>query len=451
MKKNNLNNTIVLIYPYFKTDDNINQKLFNPLGIALLSAQLKLKRINVEKVDCTFRNFDDVVKEIVELRPKIIGFYTMITFTRNIFNLFNIISSKLPKSLFICGGPLATLFPEIFQTDFDIIFKGEMNNSFSDFVVHYFNSNLDKVNFIKNHELSNYSGISIHKDKIFYENEAIHLTDNEFKNLPLADREGFDHVNYQKFWEEREGFKATSILTTVGCPFNCDFCSKPIFGNYFRKREINDIIREIEILKSLGYNYLWMSDDCFTLNLDFLENFCDNLIKKDLGVKYSCLSRADTLDIDLLKKMKKSGCEKVYLGLESGDNEILKLMKKNLTVEKAKLAVKLLKKAGIKIAGFFIVGYPGETWETIEKTFKFALELDLDEVSFNVPYPLPGSDLFKRVSHIDLNKDWIIENETKFVYNSKFDEEVLKEKINEFYTLYEKKKEQKPSLAVLEN
>jgi anaerobic magnesium-protoporphyrin IX monomethyl ester cyclase len=440
MRKNSLENTIVLIYPYFKTDDNINQKLFNPLGIALLSAQLKLKGINVIKIDCTFKSFDEVIKEISDLRPKIIGFYTMITFTKNIFSLFSSLKLKLPNSLYICGGPLATLFPEIFETDFDIIFRGEMDNTFSDFVVNFFSSNLDKLSFIKTHNLSNYSGLYVHKKNIFYENNANHLSAAEFKNLPLADRVGFDHVKYQKFWEEKEGTKATSILTTVGCPFNCDFCSKPIFGNDFRKREIYDIIREIELIKTLGYNYLWISDDCFTLNLDFLEDFCDHLIEKDLGINYCCLSRADTLDIDLLQKMKKSGCQKVYLGLESGDNDILKLMKKNITVEKARLAVKLLKKAGIKIAGFFIVGYPGETWETIEKTFEFALELELDEVSFNVPYPLPGSELFKRVSHIDLNKDWIIENETKFVYDSKFDENILREQINEFYMIYEQRK-----------
>ncbi|TFG29005.1 MAG: B12-binding domain-containing radical SAM protein [Promethearchaeota archaeon] len=450
MGEERLKNLIVLIYPYFKTEDNINQKLFNPLGIGLLSAQLKQQGINVVKIDCTFKGINEVMKEITRLKPKIIGFYTMITFTKSIFTLFNAFNSKLPESLFICGGPLASLFPEIFSIDFDIIFRGEMDKSFSDFVRQYFNSGLDKESFIKSHDLSKYSGIYIQKYNVVYDNKAIHLSETEFRDLPLVDREDFDHIKYQTFWEEKEGFKATSILTTAGCPFNCDFCSKPIFGNHFRKRDINEIIREIEIIKTLGYNYLWISDDCLTLNLDFLENFCDKLIEKNLNMKYSCLSRVDTLNLELLKKMKQSGCEKVYLGLESGDNEILKLMKKKLTVEKAKQGVKLLKKAGIKIAGFFIVGYPGETWETIEKTFNFALELDLDEVSFNVPYPLPGSELFKRVSYIDLNKDWIIENETKFVYKSNFDETILQEKIKAFYNIYDQKKKQKSEMRLLQ-
>jgi anaerobic magnesium-protoporphyrin IX monomethyl ester cyclase len=164
-------------------------------------------------------------------------------------------------------------------------------------------------------------------------------------------------------------------------------------------------------------------------------------------MNWCCLSRADMVDLGVLKKMKRSGCDKVYLGLESGSNEILKIMKKNTTVEKGKNGVELIKKAGIKVAGFFIVGYPEESWETIDQTFKYALELDLDEVSFNVPYPLPGTALFERISTIDMTKDWTIENEIKFVFKSIFDERRIKEKIDRFYKRYHRKKNTKSILS----
>jgi anaerobic magnesium-protoporphyrin IX monomethyl ester cyclase len=428
-----LNNVIVLVYPYFKTEENIHQKLFNPLGIALLSSILKIKGIKVVKIDCTFKSFQEVVEEIVKLKPKIIGFYTMISFTKNIYLLVNQLKSILSESLYICGGPLATLFPNLFTKDFDVIFKGEIDDNFSNFVLSYFKSTLTPDNYVRRTDLSHIPGIYVDKADFSYENEQIHLSDEKFKSLPLPDREGFDHMFYQKFWQEKEGIKATNIMTTVGCPFSCDFCSKPIFGNSFRIRNIEDIISEIKSIITYGYNYLWIADDCLTLNTNFLETFCDSLIEEKIEVKWSCLSRVDTLDINILKKMKSSGCEKVYLGLESGDNEVLKLMKKNLTVEQGKKAVQLLKKAGIKTAGFFIVGYPGETWDTINKTFEYARDLDLDEVSFNVPYPLPGSALFKKISNINFNKDWIIENEITFVFKSLFDENIIRRKIDEFY------------------
>jgi len=434
-----LNDLIVLIYPYFKTEDNINQKFFNPLGIAFLSALLKERGLKVVKIDCTFRMFDEVIEQIVILRPKIIGFYTMVTFTKNINDLIEAIRPIFPESLYICGGPLATLFPKAFSRKFDIVFKGEMDATFTNFVRDYFEHGASKKYFILKRNLSKYSGIYVNKRYKFFETKVIHLSEKEFKTLPLPDREDFDHVKYQKFWQEKEGMKSTSIITTVGCPFNCDFCSKPIFGNYLRKRNINDIMKEIEHIKSLGYNHLWISDDCLTLDLKFLNEFCDRLIEKNFDIKWSCLSRADILDFKVFKKMKRAGCEKVYLGLESGNDEILKLMGKNLTVNMGRKAVALYKKALIQVAGFFIVGYPGETWETIDQTFDYALELNLDEVSFNVPYPLPGSDLFERISMIDFDKDWVVENEIKFVYDSVFEEEIINQKIENFYKEYEKK------------
>lgn len=412
--------------------------MFNPLGIALLSAQLKEKGIRVIKIDCTFETFEDVIEKIMNLRPKIIGFYTMITFTKNINDLLEALRPILHESLYICGGPLATLFPEAFSRKFDIVFKGEMDDTFTIFVKNYFEYSVSKKDFILKKDLSKYSGIYVKNSHKFFEMEAVHLSENEFKKLPLPDREGFDHIKYQKFWQDKEGMKSTSILTTVGCPFNCDFCSKPIFGNYLRKRNISDIIAEIENIKSLGYNYLWISDDCLTLDLKFLIKFCDSLIENNLNIKWCCLSRADIIDFDIFKKMKMAGCEKIYLGLESGNNEILKLMEKNLTVEQERRAVALFKKVKIKVAGFFIVGYPGETWETIDQTFNYALELNLDEVSFNVPYPLPGSNLFNRISMIDFEKDWMMENEITFVYKSEFEEKIINRKIEKFYKEFEK-------------
>jgi anaerobic magnesium-protoporphyrin IX monomethyl ester cyclase len=146
-------------------------------------------------------------------------------------------------------------------------------------------------------------------------------------------------------------------MLTRGCPYNCDFCSKPVFGNYFRKRDIADIITEIEYIMSLGYDYLWIADDCFTLDLKFLENFCEAIINNNIDIKWNCLSRADFKNDKIIKKMKKAGCDKIYLGLESGNDEILKIMNKKATTEDGKLCVKFFKDAGIKTAGFFIVGY----------------------------------------------------------------------------------------------
>ena len=435
-----MNDAVALIYPYFKTEDNRNQKLFNPLSIATISSQIKTKAVDVFKVDCTFKSHKEVIKEIQEINPKIIGFTTMISMSKNMHELVTSLKPLLPDSLYVCGGPLATVYPDLFAKEFDIVFRGETDNIFSEFADQYLRFDNDKDFFIKKYDLSKLKGIYVEKGDFKFSNETIHIPEEEYKKLPLADREGFQHDKYQEFWRELENFKATTIMLTRGCPYNCDFCSKPVFGDYFRKRDIPDVIAEIEYIMSLGYDYLWISDDCFTLDLKFLEKFCDALIKNNINIKWNCLSRADFKNDMIIKKMRNAGCDKVYLGLESGNDEILKIMNKMATTEDGKLCVKLFKNAGIKTAGFFIVGYPGETMRTIEDTFNFAFELDLDEVSFNVPYPLPGSNLFERVSGVDGTNDWTMENEIKFLYQTEFDEELLKERIENFFERFKVKK-----------
>jgi len=129
--------------------------------------------------------------------------------------------------------------------------------------------------------------------------------------------------------------------------------------------------------------------------------------------------------------MKEAGCRRVHLGLESGSQATLDLMNKQVTVEQGARAAEAYRTAGIEVAAFFIVGYPGETTAAIEETFTLALSLPLDEISFNVPMPLPGSKLFERLGGPDEGKDWTRENEITFVYPSDIDERWLRRRIAE--------------------
>jgi anaerobic magnesium-protoporphyrin IX monomethyl ester cyclase len=138
--------------------------------------------------------------------------------------------------------------------------------------------------------------------------------------------------------------------------------------------------------------------------------------------------------------MKRAGCIRVYLGLESGSNETLRLMNKRVTVEQGIRAVHLFSQAGIGTAGFFMVGYPGETVESVEKTFALVLSLPLDEAWFTIPLPLPGTPLFARVADLRKWEDWEVSNQVKFVFPSEFDERWLERRINETMEAFWKKK-----------
>jgi anaerobic magnesium-protoporphyrin IX monomethyl ester cyclase len=421
--------SIALVYPYFRTAAP-NQQLFPPLGIASLTSQMRSIGLDVTQVDCTFKTFDEAVADITKSNPSIVGIYVMVTMRKPALRLLEALKRLLPEALFVTGGPLPTLYPERFADRFDIVFRGEADLTFPSFCKDYLQLN-DRDQFRGSLDLSEYPGLFLLDKGETIQNPALNHPQEVIDSLPIPDRSDMDHRSYQDFWQEKTGGKMATIMATRGCCYNCDFCSKPIFGNVIRKRSIGRVMEEIRDIATWGYDHLWIADDSFTLDLDYVEEFCRAMIASQLGFKWSCLSRVGAINEDIIDLMKRAGCTKVYLGLESGSDRTLRLMKKGTTVEEGIRAVHLFNDAGIRVGAFFIVGYPGETSESIDSTFKLALSHPFDEISFNVPFPLPGSALFSRVGVVSSDQDWEIENEVRFVYRSEFDEGWLRKRIND--------------------
>ena len=430
---------VALIYPYFRTRAR-DEMLFNPLGIAQLAALLRRQALDVLVVDCTFCQKDDVLARVVEARPKIVGIYVMVSMSDNAMGMAKTLRQRLPDAILVSGGPLPTLRPERFARDFDVVFRGEAADAFPRFCADYLGDSPSKsalTGLCENAHM--YPGLyyKFPYDGPIFASDPQRLDETGLNRLPLPDRSDYHHDSYQQSWTHKQMFPISSIMTSYGCPCSCDFCSKPIFGNWFRRRDTGQIVQEVRDIKRWGYSGLWIGDDCFTLDMTHVRDFCTRLIREELEMKWTCLSRTDTISAEDVELMREAGCEKVYFGLESGSDEVLKLMKKDTTVEGAERTVKLFSQSGIKTAGFFIVGYPGETYETIERTFAWALSLPLDEISFTVPYPLPGTGLFEKVQGVKADADWQCENENRFVYQSAFDQDYLKRRIQEIYAKFE--------------
>lgn len=427
---------VALIYPYFRTRSQ-NEILFPPLGSASLASQFQRLGIETKIFDCTFDTFEDIQKKIISYQPDLVGIYSMVTLSRNTFRLAEMVRTSLPNSLLVAGGPLPTLYPERYCEAFDVVFRGEADLSFPRFCHDFFDQKISRAQ-LKELPLEKYEGLFIKQDKLQVDNPVAHYREKEINSFPLPYRGDFDHAAYQKIWSQMDGSKTTSIITTLGCSFSCDFCSKPVFGSLFRRRNLDAVFEEIEQIRALGYDSLWIADDNFTLDISFLKEFCRRTAGRN--ITWSCLSRVTGINEEITKLMKESGCRRVYLGLETGNQDTLKLMKKKATLAEGQNAVRLFYKAGVEVAAFFIVGYPGETISSIEDTFQYALELPLDNISFNVPFPLPGSQLFERVSKLDKNKDWNTENEVTFVYESEFDSDWLRQRISETMQAFADKK-----------
>jgi anaerobic magnesium-protoporphyrin IX monomethyl ester cyclase len=427
---------VALVFPYFRTR-SVNELLFPPLGAATLASHLHRHGIEAKIFDCTFETFGGFQRKLRAYRPDIVGIYSMVTLSRNTFRIAEMVRTGLPGSLLVAGGPLPTLYPEQYSRAFDTVFRGEVDLSFPRFCNDLIDLEIGRKQLNKL-PLENYEGLFIQQNGLQIENPTVHYPEKELETFPLPYRGDFDHAAYQKVWEKQNGSKTTSIILTLGCPFSCDFCSRPIFGSLFRRRNFDLVFEEIEQIRQLGYDSLWIADDNFTLDLNYLKEFCRRMTGRKM--EWSCLSRVSRIDEEITRLMKEAGCRRVYLGLETGNQETLKLMKKQASLEEGQNAVHLFHKAGIEVAAFFIVGYPGETVPSIEETFRLALELPLDAISFNVPFPLPGSQLFERVSKVDKNKDWNEENEVTFVYESEFDPRWLQRRISETMQAFANKK-----------
>jgi anaerobic magnesium-protoporphyrin IX monomethyl ester cyclase len=251
--------------------------------------------------------------------------------------------------------------------------------------------------------------------------------------LPFPARDLFDNEAYKCYYAKKFGYTTTPLITSRGCPFSCDFCSRPVFGTNFRMRSAGNIVDEVESVVSLGYDRVWFADDCFTLNREHLQSVCNEMLQRRVDVGWECLSRVDTMNLEVGRKMKQAGCVRVFFGIESGNDAVLTLMKKEITVEQAKRAVYVAKAEGLQVGAFFIIGYPGESDRTVLDTVRFASGLPLDYLSFTLPYPIPGTALFERVKgnggvavdDWDEPKNWGLIRH-KLLYGSRFSEAKLK-------------------------
>lgn len=402
---------VVLIYPYFLGSTR-SEFRFPPLGIGYVASALRENKISVEIIDCTFLlDIDEAVKRVLEATPDVVGIYSMYTMKENSLTLGKRLHQHC--DLLVAGGPQPSSSPEDFLDVFDIVVIGEGEQTMTELV--------------SGAPIQSVKGLAFKEEggKFSRLRGEVRLTQprgliEDLDSIPYPARDLYDNENYIKYYSWR-GKPATSIMSTRGCVFNCDFCSQPIYGETFRERSTESILGEIEEALGLGYERVVFQDDCFTLRKDTVLRFCKQVIDRGLKFDWECLSRVDSLDEETARAMKMAGCGRVFFGLESGSDKILGIMNKHTNKDQAVKAIETAKSAGIDTGAFFIIGYPGETDETLLETVNFAGALNLDYLSFNFPYPIPGTGLYEKL------KDGLSEKEgNKLVFKSHISENKLR-------------------------
>ncbi len=245
----------------------------------------------------------------------------------------------------------------------------------------------------------------------------------DLDNLPLPAWDLVDMDSYRSIWKKHHGYFSLNIATTRGCPFKCNWCAKPIYGNRYHSRSPEHVANEIEyLLKHFKPDHFWMCDDIFGLKPGWIQEF--NRIVKERGLKfnYKIQSRVDLLlEENTIEALAESGAETVWVGAESGSQKILDTMDKGTTVVQITQATSLLKQHGIKVGHFLQFGYLGETKEDIDATIGMVLNLVPDEIGISVSYPLPGTKFYEKVKGgLKEKQHWTDSDDLAMMFTSTF-------------------------------
>jgi len=378
---------VLLIYPYFKPRHDRSSFRFPPLGLGYLASSLESCGYMPELLDCTFLDREEAWQRATQSKADIVGIYSMVSMLEDILTFARLMRDRC--DLLVAGGPLPSCSPETFHGDFDLVVVGEGEETIQE-IVRAYEAGLDFSGINGLQYRHPQQGITIRTAK---RDLQPHLD-----QIPFPARHLFQNEKYIDHWKRKYSYSATSVITTRGCPFSCEFCSNAVFGTTYRERSSENVLDEVEEVLALGYDRIHFADDVFTLNKKRMIQICEDILARGLDFKWECLGRVDSIDVATAKAMKKSGCDRILFGIESGDESILKLMNKRISPNQARLAIETAREAGLKTGAFFILCYPGDTNDTVIKTIKFAASLPLDYLSFTMPYPLPGTMLSQRIN-----------------------------------------------------
>ncbi|MBD09163.1 MAG: radical SAM protein [Flavobacteriaceae bacterium] len=413
---------------YYKFDPKQwkNKTPYPPLGTLYAASYLRENNYKVGVFDANLLDHPKVIKPYIETeKPKYFVIYDdgfnyltkmcLTTMREAAFEMIRI-AKNLNCKIIVCSSDSTDHYEKYLNVGADFIIQGEGEITLKELV--------DALE--NDFDTSNIQGIVYETNDEIIKNPKRPVLKN-LDDLPLPAWDLIDIEPYRDIWESGNNEFTLNIATTRGCPFKCNWCAKPIYGNRYNSHSPEYITKHIKYLsETYGVNRFWMCDDIFGLKPNWVQNFNKELKKEQLKISYYIQSRVDLLlKEDTIDALAESGLEEVWVGAESGSQSILDAMDKDTTIEQIYEATKLLKQKGIRVAFFIQFGYLGETKADIAKTIAMIKELLPDNIGVSVSYPLPGTKFYDKVKDdLKLKANWTDSDDLamlfKGTYSSKF-------------------------------
>jgi len=297
-------------------------------------------------------------------------------------------ANKLDITVVISGSDATDHFEEYHAEGADFILHGEGENTLTELL----------WALEAQAELSLIHGLSMHGEKGL-QKTAPRANMKYLDSLPLAAWDAIDIEAYRNLWKESKFPFTLNVATTRGCPFKCNWCAKPIYGNRYNSRTPEQVVEELKILHTqYGVKHFWMTDDIFGLKPGWVSSFNALIQENGLKIKYKIQSRADLLVQDAtMDELAASGLEEVWIGAESGSQKVLNAMDKGTTLDQIRKSTQLLQSKGVRVAYFLQFGYLGESKGDIQLTLQMLRKNRPDDIGISVSYPLPGTGFYETV------------------------------------------------------
>ncbi|RLI90333.1 MAG: B12-binding domain-containing radical SAM protein [Candidatus Altiarchaeales archaeon] len=368
--------------------------LYYPIWLSYATGVLENKGHDVRLVDAPAWDWgiEKVMEDLRKFSPDMVVVGTSFTSVNNDLDVSKKIKNELDADVpVIMVGPPTSQFPEkMLNGSVDIVARYEY-----DFTLAELAERMER-----NGRIGDISGISFKQNgKVIHNPNRPWSTSGELDGLPFVSEVYKRHLNIRDYFLNYSLYPMVQVFTGRGCPHRCTFCSWPqsFMGRKYRVRRVENILNELEWIEANlpEVKEVFFEDDTLTIDKRRVLEFCKGYRETGLEITWSCNARADTLDLETMREMKRANCRFLIVGFESGDDEILKKIKKGFTTGQTEEFARNVKKAGLLLHADFIIGLPGETKETIEKTRRFIKEIKPEQVQVSVSSPFPGTELYE--------------------------------------------------------
>lgn len=422
---------ILLINPHLPAESPWGlSKMLPPLGLTYIAAALEKQGFEVKIFDNYLlgKPIDHIKVLVKKLNPEITGISCNSVTYKNCIQIARAVKEAVPESKVVVGGPHPTYMPESMlnceEVDFAVMGEGEL--AIVELAKHFIdeeNSNFAKI-----------PSIAYRRNGKIVKNPPRFVDDLDW--IPLPARHLIPLSKYDRRIEFLNVEPVDTMNVIRGCPFSCKFCeTKTIWGSNPRTFSPSRVVEEMEhLINNYGSRGVYFVGDNFTINKGWTKELCNLVIRHKLDVEWVCDTRVDLVSRDLLRIMKGAGCRTIWFGVESGSPRILRKLSKGITLQQATQAFRLCREEGIRIACSFMLGIPGETFEDMNATLKFAMKLNPDWCQFNIFIACPGSSLYEEVLEeglYDRRDDFLL-----YVKTDYFDYESLLEIQRRFHKIF---------------